>query len=119
MGLALARHSGTLNYKVGARFMELGEGVFEMIRHLAEIKTVNVRCLLENFVNPLNAKLNPICHLLTSLGAHHIIHVSKIRVKEDHLERQEKGQEEVGKRDCRSVSVQFMAVFDCIKKRKA
>ena len=31
--------------------------------------------------NPLNAKLNPICHLLALLGAHHILHVSKIRVK--------------------------------------
>jgi hypothetical protein len=29
---------------------------------------------------PLNAELNPIFHLLTSLGAHHITHVSKIRV---------------------------------------
>jgi hypothetical protein len=27
-------------------------------------------------LNPLNAELNPICHLLTSLGAHHILHVS-------------------------------------------
>jgi len=32
-------------------------------------------------VNPLNAKLNPICHLLALLGAHHILHVSRIRVK--------------------------------------
>jgi len=31
--------------------------------------------------NPLNAELNPICHLLALLGAHHIIHVSRIRVK--------------------------------------
>jgi len=31
--------------------------------------------------NPLNAKLNPICHLLALLGAHHIFHVSKVRVK--------------------------------------
>ena len=30
--------------------------------------------------NPLNAKLNPICHLLALFGAHHILHVSKIRV---------------------------------------
>jgi hypothetical protein len=30
--------------------------------------------------NPLNAELNPICHLLTLLGAHHILHVSRIRV---------------------------------------
>jgi hypothetical protein len=32
-------------------------------------------------INPLNAELNPICHLLAVLGAHHIFHVSKIRVK--------------------------------------
>jgi len=31
--------------------------------------------------NPLNAELNPICHLLEILGAHHILHVSKVRVK--------------------------------------
>ena len=30
----------------------------------------------------LNAELNPICHLLALLGAHHILHVSRIRVKE-------------------------------------
>ena len=31
--------------------------------------------------SPLNAQLNPICHLLALLGAHHILHVSSIRVK--------------------------------------
>jgi hypothetical protein len=30
--------------------------------------------------NPLNAKLNPICHFLTLLGARHFLHVSRIRV---------------------------------------
>jgi hypothetical protein len=30
--------------------------------------------------NSVNAKLNPICHLLALLGAHHILHVSRIRV---------------------------------------
>jgi tryptophan 2,3-dioxygenase len=33
------------------------------------------------FINPLNAELNPICHLLALLGAHHILRVSRIRVK--------------------------------------
>ena len=28
----------------------------------------------------LNAELNPICHLLALLGAHHILHVSRVRV---------------------------------------
>ena len=31
--------------------------------------------------NPLNAELNHICHLLALLGAHHILHISRIRVK--------------------------------------
>ena len=35
--------------------------------------------------NPLNAELNPICHLLALLGAHHILHVSRIRVKNAHF----------------------------------
>jgi len=35
---------------------------------------------LKNHFNPLNAELNPICHLLALLGAHHILHVSRIRV---------------------------------------
>ena len=31
-------------------------------------------------INTLNAELNPISHLLALLGAHHILHVSRIRV---------------------------------------
>ena len=34
-----------------------------------------------NYVfNPSNAELNPICYLLALLGAHHFLHVSRIRV---------------------------------------
>ena len=33
------------------------------------------------YINPLNAELNPICHLLALLGARHIFHVSGLRVK--------------------------------------
>ena len=32
-------------------------------------------------INPSNAELNPICHLLVLLGAHHILHVSGVSVK--------------------------------------
>ena len=32
-----------------------------------------------NMINPLNAELNLICHLL-ALGAHYILHVGRIRV---------------------------------------
>ena len=34
------------------------------------------------FLNPLNVELNPICHLLALFGAHHILHVSRIRVND-------------------------------------
>jgi hypothetical protein len=33
-------------------------------------------------MNPLNAELNPICHLLALLGAHHIPLVSRICVND-------------------------------------
>jgi hypothetical protein len=36
------------------------------------------------FINPLNAELNPICHLLALLGAHPILHISRIKVKNYH-----------------------------------
>ena len=39
---------------------------------------LNIVCL----INPLNTELNPICNLLSLLEAHHILHVSKVRVKE-------------------------------------
>jgi hypothetical protein len=32
-------------------------------------------------LNHLNVQLNPTCHLLALLGTHHILHVSRIRVK--------------------------------------
>jgi hypothetical protein len=55
---------------------------------------MNVRIILKQYIscvgktqtfgfNPLNAKLNPICDLLALLGAHPILHVSRIRVKQD------------------------------------
>ena len=50
----------------------------------ADVRSQNNRyCCLDNpnEVNPLNAELNPIYHLLALLGAHHILHVSRIRVK--------------------------------------
>ena len=32
-------------------------------------------------INPLNAELNPIRHLLALVGARHIVHVSRVRIK--------------------------------------
>jgi len=45
------------------------------------VHSVHHNLVFYNF-NPLNAELNPICHLLALLGAHHILHVSRIRVNQ-------------------------------------
>jgi len=43
---------------------------------------LNSNCVsAQEIINPLNAELNPICYLLALLGAHHFLHVSRIRVK--------------------------------------
>jgi len=39
------------------------------------------KLLKSPLLNPLNPELNPICYLLALLGAHHFLHVSRIRVK--------------------------------------
>ena len=38
--------------------------------------------LMTGYFNPLNAELNPICHLLALAGAHHFVHVSRLRVND-------------------------------------
>ena len=54
--------------------------VYPVFQHLCILT-----CILTIFpftiFNPLNTELNPTCHLLASLGAHHILHVSGLRVK--------------------------------------
>ena len=37
---------------------------------------------LVSIINPLNAELNPVRHLLALEGARHIVHVSRIRVND-------------------------------------
>ena len=59
-----------------------------LLKHVTEGKTERKevqgrrRKQLPDGLNPLNAELNPICQLLALLGAHPILHVSRIRVKE-------------------------------------
>jgi len=44
------------------------------VRHKYDLEQISC-------VNPLKPELNPICYLLALLGAHHFLHVSRIRVK--------------------------------------
>ena len=46
-----------------------------------EIKKSFIILCVKYTLNVLNAELNPICYLLALLGAHHFLHVSRIRVK--------------------------------------
>ena len=48
-----------------------------MTCYLQETRALVLRAQL----NPLKPELNPICYLLALLGAHHFLHVSRIRVK--------------------------------------
>ena len=47
--------------------------------HVMETHESRYTCYFKA-INPLNAKLSPICHLVALLGAHHIFHVSGLRV---------------------------------------
>ena len=57
---------------------------FDILEHkilLFKFDAYGIKGLVSQWFNPSNAELNPICHLLALLGAHHILHVSRIRVK--------------------------------------
>ena len=47
---------------------------------LSDLNLVTVQTKLNRFLNPLNAELSPICHLLAFLRAHPLLHVSRLRV---------------------------------------
>jgi len=53
--------------------------------NIIEQKMNVIRSLLAD-INPLNAELNPICHLLALLGAHHFLDASRIKVKTKQLQ---------------------------------
>jgi hypothetical protein len=56
-------------------------GMYRHKVHLCEyIYILSIQCC-PNALNPLNAELNPICHLLPLLGAHHILHISGKRLR--------------------------------------
>ena len=54
------------------------------LKHVPDSMCRYLDCIIHphhcQHLNPLNAELNPICHLLALLGPHHIPHVSRIRV---------------------------------------
>jgi len=75
---ALQLSSNPLNAKLNptCHFLAL---LIHPIFHVSRIR-VKPMFSIPTF-NPLNAELNPIYYLLALLGAHHFLHVSRIRVK--------------------------------------
>ena len=65
--------------------MDTGTKLFESTYTKAWCMVINKEKFLTvstNFnFNPINPELNPICYLLALLGAHHFLHVSRIKVK--------------------------------------
>jgi len=58
------------NYCHGALYLQVRIDNHEKIFHI-----------FHSDINPLKPELNPICYLLALLGAHHFLHVNRIRVK--------------------------------------
>jgi len=52
-----------------------------LVTHIVFRNTRNSWGLNQILFNPLKPELNSICYLLALLGAHHFLHVSRIRVK--------------------------------------
>jgi hypothetical protein len=57
---------------------ELRESTFTKISD--KLTNLHAQGFIIDPINPLNVELNPIFHLLVLLEAHHIFHVSRIRV---------------------------------------
>ena len=56
-------------------------GIDTSMRDLLSSSVLRIPSFLSSFINPLNAELNPICHLLALLGGATIVVVSRLRVK--------------------------------------
>jgi len=60
-------------------------------------------------INPLNVELNPIRYLLALLGAHHILHVSRVRVKRsEKTKKSEIKKWDIGKLSKKEVKEEFI-----------
>jgi hypothetical protein len=58
----------------------ISPGIYQIPAELIKAGGRTIRSEIHKLINPLNSELSPICHLLALLGAHHIFHVSRIRV---------------------------------------
>ena len=71
--------ASTTFYRAATVYLHWTPAYVRRVYRYLWIKLLNDKELLH--INPLNPELNPICYLLALLGAHHFLHVSRIRVK--------------------------------------
>ena len=79
-----AVRTGSLNKAVRASSFRTNSDLYHLQHKLIGFYNRDEKCLLRGtdwVFTPLNAELSPICHLLALLGSHHILHVSRIKVK--------------------------------------
>jgi len=74
--MRLLRYIQGLVATVASKLCVLGLATLNEIQILSKVGGVHVQS-----INPLNPELNPICYLPALLGAHHFLHISRIRVK--------------------------------------
>ena len=76
-------HHQELNGCSGSLWFYLCIVVIVVLHQIGDLFELNVKLRCQKFkhINPLNAELNHLCHLLALLGVHHFFHVSRIRVK--------------------------------------
>jgi hypothetical protein len=65
--------------RFGSSYPQVGLTHTVKVRFVLAISKTSLQTV--RVVNPLNAELNPICYLLALLGAHHFLHISRIRIK--------------------------------------
>jgi len=66
--------------------IDFGHATVRSVCNVEPRVTVNKKKALsvaQNYFNPLNTELNPICHRLALLEARRILHVSRIRVNDE------------------------------------
>ena len=76
--LLMYRECCNFSYTTMIFFLEINRNLLSTEKSRAK-STEMLGCA--DIINPLNAELNPIRHLLALVGAHHIVHVSGIMVK--------------------------------------
>jgi hypothetical protein len=77
------RRTQTQRWHISDWFLNHNSAPVPLVFMYMNFWPIIVRLMSSTILNTLNAELNPICHLLALVGAHPVLHISKIRVKRE------------------------------------